>query len=241
MAECRAFTAWARCRPSYSAKRRATPPGTSAGPARRRTDGKIKFYWALRLDRHGCRDPILGMDFDFMAAEPLPTETSSALAFLADEDLFPLEVGAVAVDLPAGRLRRADLQKPIPFGFSFSGHAFEAQATQTNGTTVIDCAAMICRLPYTIEDRLRRAELSRVLTALAGSGLRWEISKAQVVRVGLRIRMNSTATANHIVAALVEQLLPVKGWLELLVEIARRPKSKPAARPMLAAVPAPTE
>jgi hypothetical protein len=173
-----------------------------------------------------------------MAAEPLMTETSSALAFLADEDLFPLEVGAVAVDLPAGRLRRADLQKPMPFGFSFSGHAFEGQTTQTNGTAIIDCAAMICRLPYSIEDRLRRAELSRVLTALNGSGLRWEISKDQLVRVGLRIRLDQPATANHIVAALVEHLLPAKGWLELLVEIARRPKAKPAGRPALAAVPA---
>jgi hypothetical protein len=172
-----------------------------------------------------------------MAAEPLPTETPSALAFLADEDLFPLEVGAVAVDLPAGRLRRADLQAPISFGFSFSGHAFEAQAIQSDGKTIIDCAAMICRLPYSIEDRIRRAELSRVLTALAGSGLRWEISKDQVVRVGLRIRIETPATANRIVAALVEHLLPVKGWLELLVEIARKPKTKPAGKPALAVVP----
>jgi len=163
-----------------------------------------------------------------MAAEPHYTETSSALAFLADEDLFPLEVGVVAVDLPAGRLRRTDLRAPIPFGFSFSGHAFEAQAVQTNGTTVIDCAAVICRLPYSIEDRARRAELSRVLTGLAGTGLRSEISKDQVVRVGLRMRIESPATANRIVAALVEHLLPVKGWLELLIEIARRPKTRPA-------------
>ncbi len=176
-----------------------------------------------------------------MAAEPLPTETSSALAFLADEDLFPLEVGAVAVDLPAGRLRRADLEKPMPFGFSFSGHAFEAQATQTNGTTIVDCAAMICRLPYSIEDRVRRAELSRVLAALAGTGLRWEISKDQVVRVGLRLRLEGPATANHVVEVLVEHLLPVKGWLELLVEIARRPKAKPAGKPALSAVPTATE
>jgi hypothetical protein len=174
-----------------------------------------------------------------MAAEPLPTQTSSALAFLADEDLFPLEVGAVAVDLSAGRLRRAEPQAPVPFGFSFSGHAFEAQAVQSNGTTVIDCAAVICRLPYSIEDRIRRAELSRVLTALAGTGLRSEISKDQVVRVGLRIRIEAPATANRIVAALVEHLLPVKGWLELLVEIARRPKTSRAARPALVAVPDP--
>jgi len=176
-----------------------------------------------------------------MAAEPLTTETASALAFLADEDLFPLEVGAVTVDLPANRLRRADLQKPMPFGFSFSGHAFEAQSTQTDGTTIVDCAATICRLPYSIEDRLRRAELSRVLTALAGTGLRWEITKDQVVRVGLRLHIDGPATANRVVEALVEHLLPVKGWLELLVEIARRPKVKPAARPALAAVPAAKE
>jgi hypothetical protein len=162
-----------------------------------------------------------------MALAAPSTETMSALAFLADEDLFPLEVGAVAVDLPAGRLRRADQRTPIPFGFSFCGHAFEAEAVQSNGTLIVDCAAVICRLPYSIEDRPRRAELSRVLAALAGTGLRWEISADQVVRVGLSLRLDPPAMADRIVAALVEHLLPVKGWLELLMEIARRPKFKP--------------
>jgi hypothetical protein len=163
-----------------------------------------------------------------MAAEPQSTETASALAFLADEDLFPLDVGAVSVDLLTNRMRRADPQSPMPFGFGFSGHAFEAQAVQNNGVVIVDCAAVICRLPYSIEDRTRRSELSRVLTGLAGTGLRWEISKDQVVRVGLRIRIEPPATANRIVVALVEHLLPVKGWLELLVEISRRPRAKPA-------------
>jgi hypothetical protein len=162
-----------------------------------------------------------------MALQAPSTATMSALAFLADEDLFPLELGAVAVDLPAGRLRRTDRRAPIPFGFSYCGHAFEAEAVQTNGTLIVDCAAMICRLPYSIEDRPRRAELSRVLAALAGTGLRWEISDDQIVRVGLRLRLDPPATADRIVAALVEHLLPIKGWLALLIEIARRPRSKP--------------
>jgi hypothetical protein len=161
-----------------------------------------------------------------MALVAPSTETTSALAFLADEDLFPLEVGAVAVDVHAGRLRRADQQAPIPFGFSYCGHAFEAEAVLTNDTLIVDCAAVICRLPYSIEDRPRRAELSRVLAALAGTGLRWEISNDQIVRVGLRLRLDPPAMADRIVAVLVEHLLPIKGWLELLAEIARRPRFK---------------
>lgn len=166
-----------------------------------------------------------------MADSPVSTETPSALAFLQDEDLFPLEIGAVAVDASSGRLQRTQHRPPKPFGFSFSGHAFEAQATQTDGTAVVDCAAVIGRLPYSIEDRTRRNELSRVLTALGGSGLRFEVTNDQVIRVGLRICLDAPVTAERIVAALVEHLLPVRGWLELLTEIARRPKAGNGTRP----------
>jgi hypothetical protein len=160
-----------------------------------------------------------------MAQAPHSTGTCSALSFLADEDLFPLEVGGIAVDLTAGRLRRADWPAPIPFGFSFCGHAFEAEARTDGGGVIVDCATVICRLPYSIEDRARRADLSRVLAALIGTGLRSELSHDQIVRVGLRVRFDSPATAERMVVALVEHLLPVKGWLELLAEIARRPKT----------------
>jgi hypothetical protein len=166
-----------------------------------------------------------------MAHAPPSTGTNSALSFLADQDLFPLEVGGIAVDLPAGRLRRADRPVPVPFGFSFCGHAFEAEAVQTDGSVAVDCAAMICRMPYSIEDRARRTELSRVLAGLSGTGLRWELSRDQLVRVGLRVRLDPPATADRIVVALVEHLLPLKGWLELLVEIARPAKARVEALP----------
>jgi hypothetical protein len=163
-----------------------------------------------------------------MAVAPDPTVNASALAFLADEDLFTLEVGNVAVDLPLGRLRRADERFPIKFGFNFSNHAFEAQATQGHGDIVIDCAMTLCRLPYSIEDRKRRADLTRVLGGLGGTGLKWEVGNDQVIRVGIRIHLDPPATAARVVAALVEHLLPSKGYLDLLLEIARRPKTRPA-------------
>jgi hypothetical protein len=154
-----------------------------------------------------------------MAFAPASFATPSALAFLADETLFPLEIGAVAVDLSAARLRRTSRQAPLPFGFTFAGHRFEAQAIQRDGIVIVDCAAAICRLPYSIEDRPRRIALSRVLTGLAGSGLRSELTDDQLVRVGIRIRFDSPATADRIVAAVVAHLLPVAGWLDLLAEI----------------------
>jgi|HubBroStandDraft_6_1064221.scaffolds.fasta_scaffold1295721_1 hypothetical protein len=164
-----------------------------------------------------------------MAFAPAMLGMPSALAFLADETLFPLEIGAVAVDLSAARLRRTARSAPMPFGFTFAGHRFEAMATQEAGLVVVDCAAAICRLPYSIEDRPRRIALSRVLNSLAGSGLRSELTDEQIVRVGIRIRFDSPATADRIVAAVVAHFLPVAGWLDLLAEIGSRPRLPSAA------------
>lgn len=165
-----------------------------------------------------------------MAVAPATLATPSALAFLADETLFPLEIGAVAVDLSVARLRRTARSAPMPFSFSFAGHRFEAMATQEDGLVVVDCAATICRLPYSIEDRPRRIALSHVLNGLPGSGLRFELTDGQIVRVGLRIRFDLPATADRIVAAVVAHLLPVAGWLDLLAEIGlpARPRVPPA-------------
>jgi hypothetical protein len=169
-----------------------------------------------------------------MALAPGTIATPSALAFLADETLFPLEIGAVAVDLSAARLRRTSRSTPIPFGFTFAGHSFEAQATQYDGVVIVDCAAAVCRLPYSIEDRPRRIALSRVLNSLAGSGLRSELTDDQIVRVGIRIRFDSPATADRIVAAVVAHLLPVTGWLDLIADIGSHPDLRlPPARSAL--------
>ncbi|HVJ51971.1 MAG TPA: hypothetical protein VM689_05885 [Aliidongia sp.] len=160
-----------------------------------------------------------------MAVALEPTMAASPLAFLADEELAPLEVGHIAFDPNSGLLTRTDKRAPIEFGFCFAGHAFEAEASQGQGDVVLDCAAVVGRLPYTIEDRQRRAELNRTLLALNGSGLKWQIDKDQLIRVGIRIHVDPPATAPRLVVAVVEHLLPVKGYFELLSELARPRKA----------------
>jgi hypothetical protein len=164
-----------------------------------------------------------------MAVAPDPTQTASPLAFLADEELGPLEIGHVVIDPNSGLLSRADQRAPIDFGFSFAGLTFEAAARQGDGDVILDCAAIIGRLPYTIEDRPRRAELNRALAALNDTGLKWQIDKDQAIRVGARIHVEPPATAPRLVVALVEHLLPVKGYFELLIELGQRRNLKAAS------------
>jgi hypothetical protein len=165
-----------------------------------------------------------------MAVALDPTKTPSPLAFLADEELAPLEVGHVVIDPNSGLLSRADERAPIDFGFSFANHAFEAEARQGQGDVVLDCATTIGRLPYTIEDRQRRAELNRTLLALGAAGLKWHIDKDQAIRVGTRIHVTPPATAPRLVVALVEHLLPMKGYFELLAELAKPRKPTPGRK-----------
>jgi hypothetical protein len=169
-----------------------------------------------------------------MAVAPDPTLTASPLAFLADEELAPLEIGHVAIDPNSGLLTRARERAPIDFGFSFAGLIFEAAARQGQGDVILDCAAAIGRLPYTIEDRRRRAELNRALLTLSGSGLKWQIDEDQTIRVGTRIHVEPPATAPRLVVALVEHLLPVRGYFELLIELVQRRDLKPEAKPATA-------
>lgn len=159
---------------------------------------------------------------------------ASPLAFLADEQLAPLEIGHVAVDPSSGLLARAPERAPIDFGFSYADHAFEAAARQGQSDVVVDCAAIVGRMPYTIEDRQRRADLNRALLALTGTGLKWQIDKDQLIRVGTRIHLDPPATAPNLVAAIVERLLPTRGYFALLAELAR-PRRKAAALPAPAA------
>jgi hypothetical protein len=73
-----------------------------------------------------------------------------------------------------------------------------------------------------------RSRLLRVLAALRGTGLIWQLGPRQEVRVGGRTRMDTPAIATRIVTAVVTTLLPVRGYFDLLDEVLNPP---PATEP----------
>jgi hypothetical protein len=146
-----------------------------------------------------------------------------------DEDLLPLEVGTIAVDAASGRLTRAPSRATLAFGFSYAENAFEGTVQDIDGAVAVTIVTVIARLPYSVEDRKRRSDLLRVLSALTLSGtpLYGEVSRDQIIRVGLRMRVTPPATATRIVAEVLANLMPVRGYLDLLVELGRKPRPKP--------------
>jgi hypothetical protein len=145
----------------------------------------------------------------------------AALAYLV-EQTAPIEAGSVTVSADGGIARR-DRKEPIRFGFQFAGRTFEAEARPDDGKLLVEFTAVVGTLPYSVENRALRSRLLRVLAALRGTGLIWQLGPRQEVRVGGRTRMDTPAIATRIVAAVVTTLLPVRGYFDLLDDVLHPP------------------
>jgi hypothetical protein len=125
--------------------------------------------------------------------------------------------------------------RPVRFGFRFADRPFEAAVRPDDAGLLVEFAATIGVLPYSIENRTLRTRLLRVLSGLRGTGLAWEVSARQELRVGGRTRMDTPATATRIVATVVATLLPVRAYFDLLEEILHPPTTEDPPGTALAA------
>ncbi|HEV2673397.1 MAG TPA: hypothetical protein VGV37_02580 [Aliidongia sp.] len=155
----------------------------------------------------------------------------AAFAFLI-EQTAPLEAGSVSIDRH-GTMTRRDRREPIRFGFQFAGRTFEATARPDEGKLLVEFTTMIGTLPYSVENRILRARLLRVLAGLRSTGLVWELGPHQELRVGGRTHMETPAIATRIVATVVTTLLPVRAYFDLLDEVLN-PPAEPAPGTALA-------
>lgn len=160
-----------------------------------------------------------------MNAAPDQPANPAAFAFLV-EQTSPLEAGSVSVAHDGTMTRRDHRSDPIRFGFQFAGRTFEAQARPDEGKLLVEFTASIGTLPYSVENRILRARLLRVLSGLRGTGLFWELGPYQEVRVGGRTRMDTPAIATRIVATVVTTLLPVRAYFDLLDEVLNPPPAE---------------
>ncbi|GGF35244.1 hypothetical protein GCM10011611_46920 [Aliidongia dinghuensis] len=161
-----------------------------------------------------------------MNAPPDQPLNPAALAFLV-EQTAPLEAGSVTVGHD-GAIARREPRGPIRFGFRFAGRTFEAEARPDADALLVEFTTEIGTLPYSVENRVLRSRLLRVLAGLRGTGLEWELSPRQGVRVGGRTRLTTPAIATRIVTAVVTALLPVKAYFDLLDEVLTPPPADDA-------------
>jgi len=145
----------------------------------------------------------------------------AAIAFLV-EQTEPIEVGSVTVS-DDGTMVRRDKAEPIRFGFRFAGRSFQAEARPEDGKLRVEFTAALGHLPYSVENRQLRSTLLRVLSALRGTGLVWQLGPRQELQVGGRTLMDTPASATRIVATVVGTLLPVRAYFDLLDEILNPP------------------
>jgi hypothetical protein len=142
------------------------------------------------------------------------------LTSLVETDLVSPEVGSLSVDPDSGLLR-VDAPGVIRFGFSFAGHAFEADAVPADGKMLIEAVTMIGRLPYSIEDRARRGSLLRVLGRAGESGFQLRLGHDQVIRLRIETELLPPATSTRMIGAIVALLIPGRPYLDLLAEFVR--------------------
>jgi hypothetical protein len=108
----------------------------------------------------------------------------------------------------------------LTFRFSFREIPFEGRARRRDGQPALSLIGDLGYLPFTIENARRRRRMRTILEqAQRGSGLRWEISSRNQIRVSGEIVMGLPLTPTAMLAGVTTLLLRSRPYLELAVSI----------------------
>jgi hypothetical protein len=124
---------------------------------------------------------------------------------------------------PEGWLIRRDQPVSLNFGFNFRDRAFSANATSEGGNLRVTFFSEFGVVPFTHEDRLRRAQILEYLPRLRDAGLRWEITKEQSVRVGASFELDGVTAPQEILAGMIECLMMTRAALDAMAALAYVP------------------
>jgi hypothetical protein len=148
------------------------------------------------------------------------SDQAAAIASLLGEAV-PHGIGAATS--PDGAILRRPEVFPFSFAFHFAGWPFRAEATEQGQEVHIALSAGFGILPYTQEDRVRRAGILHVLQAMESARLGWRVTSDQQVQFVLDLPVALDATPSEIITELVATLLPLQGWFDLLAEVCAAP------------------
>jgi hypothetical protein len=108
----------------------------------------------------------------------------------------------------------------LTFRFSFREVPFEGRARRRDGQPMLSLVGDLGYLPFTIENARRRRRMRTILEhALRGSGMRWELTSRNQIRISGDIVLGLPLTPTAMLAAVTTLLLRSRPYLELAVSI----------------------
>jgi len=133
--------------------------------------------------------------------------------------------------MPDGAVVKRSPGVPISFKFDFGGLEFDAHAYDHGEKMHIRALAVPGALPYTQESATRRRDLMRVLTAIgtqgnpntAWLGIGWYLDARQRIHFGIGVDIDPSLQPVAVLSELIFNLLPARGWIELLETLCRAP------------------
>ena len=154
------------------------------------------------------------------AAVPAPPDlaaTGGALASLG-RIAPPFELDRFGASFGRGAARASG---SLAFRFCFREVPFTASTERQADRPVLRIAGDLGYLPYTVENATRRRRLRKALAAARrASGLRWEITGRNVIRVGGEIDLGRRLTPASVIAGATALLLRTRPYLELIIAVA---------------------
>ena len=131
---------------------------------------------------------------------------------------------------PDGRLTRRENGLNFRFSFRFRDRAFNAEANALGDEVRLRFTGEFGVLPFTLEDRTRRQEILSLLPELRRAGLSCEITPANGIRVGGELSLTGVTAPREILAAVIEQLILSRAYLDTMAELAYVPVKLPVRR-----------
>jgi len=130
---------------------------------------------------------------------------------------------------PDGHLTRVNRGVSFHFEFRFRDRPFAATVNTLSDEVKLSFSGEFGVLPFTLEDRSRRAQILGLLPELRRAGLACEVTPKQVVRVGREMTLKGIRAPREILAVVIEQLVLSRTSFDAMAEIAYAPP-KPRAR-----------
>lgn len=109
----------------------------------------------------------------------------------------------------------------VRFRFCFHEVPFEARTIRRDGRPLLLLTGDLGPLPFTIESPARRRRLRKVMAAAQrGSGLVWDVTQEQRIRVTGETDLGASLTPTAMIAGAATLLLACRPYLDLLITVA---------------------
>jgi hypothetical protein len=112
----------------------------------------------------------------------------------------------------------------MQFAFCYKEVPFQVRTERRAGRPLLQITGDLGILPFTIENARRRRRLRTALAAAKhSSGMRWEITQHQRMRVSGEVELDLPLTPTAVIAGATTLLMASRPYLELIVSVGGEP------------------